>query len=78
MWNYLRLLKLLKIRSDIEQDSLFSPRQGHSTDKQNEQHEVGVGGREVNNLQNIDVSIKYSTHVFVQHVKQTALLSWDR
>lgn len=55
-WNskfihYLRFFQFFKVRGDIEENSIYSSRQSHSTAEQNEKHEIGVRGREVHNLE---------------------------
>lgn len=47
---HLRLLKLVKVWCDIEEDSIQGTGQRDATAKQDEQHEVRVRGREVHHL----------------------------
>ena len=47
---YLGLLELLKVGSDVEGDSVEGSRQSDPAAEQDEEHDVGVGRREVHHL----------------------------
>lgn len=56
----LRFLELVKVRGDVEENAIFSPRESDASEKQDEEHEVRISGREIDDLRkmkhyNLDV-----------------------
>lgn len=47
---HLRVGQLAEVGCDVEEDALLGPRQRNSTEEQDDQHDVGIGGGEVNHL----------------------------
>lgn len=47
---HLRVGQLAEVGCDVEEDALLGPRQRHSTEEQDDQHDVRIGGGEVNHL----------------------------
>lgn len=57
---YLRFLELVKVRGDVEENAIFSPRESDASEKQDEEHEVRISGWEIDHLRrmkhyNLDV-----------------------
>lgn len=51
--HYFRFLELVKVRGDVEENAVFSPRESDASEKQDEEHEVRVRGREIDHLRRI-------------------------
>lgn len=48
---YLRSDELIEVWRDVKEDPIYGSRKCDPSEKQDEQHEVGIGGREINHLQ---------------------------
>lgn len=48
--HYLGFPELVKVRGDVEENAVFSPWERDASEKQDEEHEVRISGREVDHL----------------------------
>lgn len=47
---HLGVRQLAEVGCDVEEDAFLGTRQRHSSEEQDDQHDVGIGGREVDHL----------------------------
>lgn len=47
---HLRVRQLAEVGRDVEEDALLGPGERHSSEEQDDQHDVGIRGREVDHL----------------------------